>query len=204
MNGFLSLPATERFSIVLDGLYRAVAARFAGRRLPVALITLICARLRRFEREVLALVAAIRAGRVRVGHGHGGRPGVARGAKAKVPNAARLPRGFAWLIVAVPYEAANYASQLRAVLQDPEMATLIAGSPRLAKLLRPMCRALALEASVTTPVAETPEAETMDDFCDQREQPPAPLGFSGSAVAPDAPTGMPPEADRDCGFSKPA
>ncbi len=219
MNLFLTLSATERFSFVLDALYRAVAARFAGRRLPVLVIALVCARLRRFEREVLALVTAIRAGRVRVGHGRGGRPGVARGPRVEAPGAARLPRGFAWLLVAVPYEAANYASQMRVVLQDPEMVALIGASPRLARLLRPLCRALALEPELLAPVvapvlvlavvAETVVEVVAVDHGDAdgaREPGSAPIGFPGLAVAPNAhpSVGTRAEDHGDFGFFEPA
>lgn len=62
--------------MVLDGLCRVVAARSAGNGLPGALILLVYNRLRRFEREVLVLIAAIRAGRVVLsGPGFGGSGG---------------------------------------------------------------------------------------------------------------------------------
>ncbi len=141
--------ATSRFSLVIDALHSVVAAQFRSATMTVAMIVLICGHLRRVERRVLALVAAIRAGTLRVGHGCGGRRGPRGAAAAAGPT---LPRGYAWLVVAVPYKVAALAGQLRVVLQDPEMVALIAASPRLVLLLRPLCRMLALEMNVLTPV----------------------------------------------------
>ena len=55
-----------------------------------------------------------------------------------------LPRRFGWLVVAGKHEAACYGSQLQTVLNEPEMVALLAASPQARRVLRPLCRALAI------------------------------------------------------------
>ena len=62
---------------------------------------------------------------------------------------------FGWLVRAVGYEAAGFGSQLRAVLETPEMVALLAACPEAGRVLRPLCRALAIETEVLRPVAQT-------------------------------------------------
>ncbi len=189
----------DRFSLVLQALCAVVAARSAGNALPTALIRLIWNHLRRIERRVLALVAAIQSGRLRVGHGHGGRPGMRRAASAQ---GLVFPRGYAWLCRLVPYKAAALSGQLRVALEDPEMVALIAATPRMAKLLRPLCRMLGMDTGFLTPVAVVTDFVTIDDDGDVRAR----VGFCGGAVAlPVAVvTGVPAEVHADFGFFKPA
>ena len=160
MSYSLTLSVTERFSLSIDGLRRAVAARIAGGAMQAAMIMMVWSRLRRIETRVLALIAAIRAGRVRTQ-----RVGVERRAVRpsvpRLPSVSHLPRGFAWLLPMVPYEAAGFASQLRHVLSDPEMVGLLAASPRLGEILRPLCRMLGLEPGLVTPVPADGGADGM-------------------------------------------
>jgi len=56
-----------------------------------------------------------------------------------------MPRRFGWLVVAGGYQAAGFGCQLQAVLITPEMSALLAASPQARRILRPLCRALAVE-----------------------------------------------------------
>ena len=56
-----------------------------------------------------------------------------------------LPRRFGWLVMAGGHRAAGFGAQLQAVLAVPEMVALLAAAPEAARLLRPLCRALAME-----------------------------------------------------------
>ena len=56
-----------------------------------------------------------------------------------------LPRRFGWLVQAGGHRAASFGSQLQAVLNAPEIGALLAASPQAGRLLRPLCRALAVE-----------------------------------------------------------
>jgi hypothetical protein len=109
-----------------------------------SLILLVRTRIRRVEGQIQRLLALFLAGRLRVvvgvqaGRGGAGVPGVIR----------RVPLRFGWLLGQVPYEAAGFASQLRAVLAEPEMVALLEASPRARGVLGPLCRMLGIERSV--------------------------------------------------------
>jgi hypothetical protein len=56
-----------------------------------------------------------------------------------------LPRRFGWLVQSVGHHAACFGSQLQTVLNAPEMVELLAASAQARRVLRPLCRALAVE-----------------------------------------------------------
>jgi len=136
----------DRFARLIEGLCRAIAARSALSRLAAPLLILVWRRLRRTAARFAALTARIRAGRLpRPTAGRrrpAGRPPDA--ARPPRPPPQRLPARSAWLIRLVP-EAACSASQLRHLLDDPEMAALIAATPQMGRLLRPLCRMLGVD-----------------------------------------------------------
>jgi len=75
----------------------------------------------------------------------------------------RTPRGravwawpgrFGWLVRLASYHAAGYGSQLRAVLGQPEMIALLRAAPQAGRILRPVCRMLAVETSLLRPRPE--------------------------------------------------
>jgi len=68
----------------------------------------------------------------------------------RLPSA-KMPRRFGWLLSMVPYEAANFSSQLRVALADPEMQDLLRASAQARRVLAPLCRMLAIEAEVLVP-----------------------------------------------------
>jgi hypothetical protein len=75
----------------------------------------------------------------------GGAPDRAPGAKRVRRARAVMPRKFGWLVQAGGYRAVGYGLQLRAQLETPEMTALLAASPQAVRILRPLCRALAVE-----------------------------------------------------------
>jgi len=56
-----------------------------------------------------------------------------------------LSRKFGWLVQAGGHQAASFGTQLNAMLNEPEMIALLADSPQAGRVLRPLCRALAVE-----------------------------------------------------------
>jgi hypothetical protein len=72
-----------------------------------------------------------------------------------VVSARVVPVQFAWLVRVAGYQAAGFGCQLRAILEDPEMQALLRAVPQARRVLRPLCRMLAVEASVLEPVAES-------------------------------------------------
>ena len=128
--------ATDRFALLIEALCASVAASHA-RGLAGPVIVLIWGRLRRMAARFAAaarLPAAYRPAQPRPAlsrpRAHDGRP--------------RLPGGFGWLIRLSP-AAACHGGQLQRLLADPEMAALLAATPRMARVLRPLCRMLAVE-----------------------------------------------------------
>ena len=144
MNLIATLTVAERFALSLEGLCRAVAGRIAGGAMAAAMIVTVWLRAQRVERQILAMLARFQAGRLLVGGM--GRPGN-RGGRV-VAASGRLPRRFGWLLAMVPGEAAAFASQIQAVLAEPEMQALLAAAPRARRVLGPLCRMLGIEAEV--------------------------------------------------------
>ena len=70
---------------------------------------------------------------------------------AAQPPPERLPKDFAWLVRLAGSEAVCYGGQLAHLLRDPEMVALLAASPQIVRLLRPLCRALGVDPSLLPP-----------------------------------------------------
>ena len=71
--------------------------------------------------------------------------GAAQRRSALRTPAIALPRRFGWLVQAGGHQAAGFGLQLQTVLNTPEMVELLAASPQAGRILRPLCRALAME-----------------------------------------------------------
>jgi hypothetical protein len=69
-----------------------------------------------------------------------------------------LPRRFGWLVQAGGFRAAGYGAQLTALLAAPEMAGLLDAAPQARRVLRPLCRALAVELPGEPPPAKAERA----------------------------------------------
>jgi len=193
----LALPNTPnlsaRLTAIIDALCQAAAARLGVRRtareasagvsrpLSGTLLILLWTRLRHVSQRLAALAARAAAGRAltrRPRSRHVAPPTPARRAPAPWP---RLPRKFAWLVRLVP-EAACYGPQLHHLLSEPEMAALLAASPQARRLLRPLCRMLAVAPPHAAP---------------QAKPPPDPSASDAAAAPPRSP---PPAARRDAGW----
>jgi hypothetical protein len=128
----------DRFAATLDGLCRAVAARAAAERTFAPLALLLWGWLRRVAARFAATAARVEAGRL-----HPPRPARPAAPRRVSPPAPRLPRGFAWVLRAVP-ASAGIAGQLQNFLAEPDVVDLLAAAPQLARPLRPLCRMLGI------------------------------------------------------------
>ena len=72
------------------------------------------------------------------------RPAAARAPAPPLSQAVRVPSRSKWL-VGLSLNVNCAGSQLQHLLYDPELGSLLAASPRLVALLRPLCRMLAVE-----------------------------------------------------------
>ncbi len=149
MNTPVAASPSLSLSDVIRGLRDAVAAWSGRGVLGVAVALLLYRRLGEIGRRMAGLAARFQAGRL---WRRAVRPAVARcGAAVRARPVRVLPCGFGWLVKLAAHEAAGLGLQLRAVLEQPEMAALLAASPQAARVLRPLCRMLAVETSVLRP-----------------------------------------------------
>ena len=56
-----------------------------------------------------------------------------------------LPRKFGWLLAAGKHQAGYFHLQVQDLVNAPEMVALLAASPQAVRILRPLCRALAVD-----------------------------------------------------------
>jgi hypothetical protein len=141
---FSFTPLAQWLTLIVAALQKAAAAR-AGRDHAVApLVMLLWTRLARLTARFDALVARLTAGHPAAPCRQRTRPAsIVPARKAPAPGL-RLPRSQAWLIRLLPGEAASYGGQLQALLADPQMAALLAAAPEAGRILRPLCRLLAI------------------------------------------------------------
>ena len=104
------------------------------------------------------------------------------GARTGAKTGVRIwPSRFGWLVRAASYQAAGYGAQLRVVLEQPEMVELLKASPQAARILRPVCRMLAVEASLLRPGEVIPEPAPRVVKPRIRKAPPTPGAVSSPA-----------------------
>ncbi len=56
-----------------------------------------------------------------------------------------MPRKFGWLLDAGKHNAAYFTNQFNDLLTTPEMVALLEAAPQAKRMLRPLCRALAVD-----------------------------------------------------------
>ncbi len=163
--------ASVTLACVIFSLRERVAAWGARGVLAQVVMHLLYRRLGEIGLRVERALARFRAGRVAVRDVAltAGDPGAARGGTGGCADDPRpcsvrgkrvWPGRFGWLVLAGSYEAAGLSGQLRFVLSQPEMVALLTAAPQLVAVLRPLCRALAIETAVLRPgVAVAPAVE---------------------------------------------
>ena len=135
----------------LSAVLRALRGEVGGWHLRGMLSHLVMMLLHRRLGQITAkierLAARFQAGRL--WRREPGARGVVR--KAGKTGARIWPGRFGWLVRAASYQAAGYGCQLQHVLEQPEMVELLKASPQAVRLLRPVCRMLAIENSFLRP-----------------------------------------------------
>ncbi len=184
-----ALPApglAQTFVLVIAGLCRATASHNAIDRRAGPLLVRIFSRLHRLAARLTSLVARIQAGKFQP-------PRAARPIAGPSRRKPRLPESRGWLLRLVPGTAV-YAGQVQALLGDPQTAALLEAAPQAGRILRPLCRMLAIPLPEILrrpkPQPAPPrDADTADPPAEP--QPAAPVIPQRAAL----PTGLPPRPD---------
>ena len=176
---------SQRLALVLQSLRTAIAACAGRDRTAVAVVLLAWPYLHRLAARFAALAARVRAGEASVAPTR-----VRTTAEAPRLRPAPLPQGFAWLIRLAP-EAAALGGQVRHLLADPELAALLAVAPQAARLLRPLCRMLGIEAAPGLPAALFGPPDPPPPPSPARALP-APEACAAPSPVPERPTPPPP------------
>ncbi len=145
-----------RLSAVIRGLRGSVGGWSGLGWLGAALGLLLYRRLGQISVRMERMAARFAAGTLRqsgAGVTRAPRDAVATGSGRREAGVRIWPLGFGWLVKAAGWQAAGYGSQLRAVLETPEMVALLAAAPQAVRVLRPLCRMLAIETRVLRPGA---------------------------------------------------
>lgn len=149
MNSLVPSPIFLSLADVMRSLRVAVAAWGGRGVLGPVLLFLLHRRIGEIGRRIAGIVLRFEAGRVLR------RSVSVRGAEVIAVRRSRgkrvWPGRFGWLVQAAGFEAAGFRSQLQAVLETPEMVALLAAVPQARRVLRPLCRMLAVEVSVLRP-----------------------------------------------------
>ena len=131
----------QRFARIMAGLAAVVARRFARMPHLVGLTVLLWSRLsravRRFHRALMQ-PSNKRAPRARADRAEDARP-----------RPIALPSRRGWLVRELGWEAAAFMAQLEALLTEIENRATLARAPGAARILRPICKMLAVDKSVT-------------------------------------------------------
>ncbi len=184
---------SDLFALILRGVCRVAAARLARNRAATPVLLLLWSRLQRAIGRFARLAAAVEAGTLqppRPRQPHPTLPGPEPlGAEAAGTDPARpappdpprprLPHRVGWLAEWVP-ETRAYGGQLRHLLTDPRMADLLRAAPQLGRIVRPLCRMLAVSPDPLPTRSARPAATTRPP----PDGPPASASASAPVAAP--------------------
>ena len=138
--------------MVIRALRGTVPGWFGRGVLNAALVVLLFRRLGEICGQMERLAQRFQAGRLWRLAPRAGDAGGAVGAwPARVRVSRIWPGRFGWLLKAAAHHAAVYNGQLRVILQTPEMVELLMAAPQAARILRPLCRMLAVEDALLRP-----------------------------------------------------
>ena len=133
------------FSVIIIHLRAAIAAQAARNRAQTDLLMFVLGYLSRANARLQRLIAHWRAGTIPA-------PSASRPGRPHAPSTApRLPSAYAWLVARVGYTAAGHGSQLQHLLSEPEWAEFLRAAPQASRILRPLCRMLAIPESLAEP-----------------------------------------------------
>ena len=153
MDAASSAAAPETISATLRMILRGLMAALGGFGLDAVRALILHRRISAIAGRIERMLIRFRAGRLWRMPERVARSGAIRRANCT------LPRRFGWLVRIGGHRAAGVGAQLQAVLTAPEMVELLAAAPEAVRLLRPLCRALAVELPESVAQPRRPAAK---------------------------------------------
>ena len=151
MDAAPAITAVETVTANLRLILRGLLAVLGAWKLEPARAMVLYGRINALPGRVERMLIRFRAGRQRRSAGP-----TTRGPRMQAAcRGPALPRRFGWLVRLGGWQAAGFGSQLQTVLNTPDIDALLAASPQAVRLLRPLCRALAVDLPAFRP-AVTP------------------------------------------------
>ena len=144
----------ERLGGIIESIQALIAHHFLRHPIFCPIINPLWHRLNRAKRCLVRLAARIEAGKPfrasRAGH-----PRKPRARPAPPPQYPPIPRTHGWLLKALAWHVAVYRYRLERLLAEPGMADLVAATPSLGRILRPLGHMLALPMPALRPKRPT-------------------------------------------------
>ncbi len=182
-----ALYVSERLAGILTNLLALVMQQI----LVLGAFTMpVHARIARARQRLTRLLANLAAGRLPRQRAH--RPGQKGGPKPALD----IPRSQAWLVGRIGYRAAGYRQQIDYLLHEPETRALLAAAPpealkSLGRLLRPLCRLLAVELPAELRLSPRPRARGLGREADREGGLSPPRQLNPKPLKPDLPPLLP-------------
>ncbi len=145
-----------RLATILRALIMLIARAYL-KHPRVALIFPLIQRLQRTARVITALMQGLAAGRTP-------RPDPRRNRTRPATPRPKFPTAYGWLLADLKHEAAIIGNHLATLLAEPDSVALLAARPHAARLLAPICRALALGPAPANPRPPKPFPVTPPDL----------------------------------------
>jgi len=169
----------DAFFSIVERLWNGIAAEAQERRLYAPLTVAIGGRLQRLADRFTSLVARFNAGKLRLPDP--ARPALPRPTAAAprtrwAPDAdSRLPGAFGWVQRLLPESSVWPATALGLLVEQPEVADLMAAAPQAGRILRPLCHMLGIRpppALAVPPRPCVPETPPEPSAASEQELPP--------------------------------
>jgi hypothetical protein len=145
------LTQADRFARIIDDL-RAVVSASVARGVEHSLAILICAWLQRVKTRFAALASGVGQRRFLGRRAAEKRPSPRPDAAPPAPDSLRVVlHNFTWMAAIHGWHGSAHCTRLREFLAESEMAEILARDPRIAALLRPLCRILGVDEAALSP-----------------------------------------------------
>lgn len=187
----------DRLALIIDGLRRALAVRAGVNAAVAPIVLLLWNRLSRIVQRFAAIAARVGAGKPPIRRRPSAAPVSPRQSPPPSLRPHGTPRGFGWLLrlLGPAPNVAGAGWHLTLLLAEPEMVALLAVAPQVARVLRPLCRMLAVPFPPASPRRRR-IAPALSDTAALPEMPDPAVASTRAVAHPPAPPDPPQPATR--------